>query len=130
MKVTVKYWHQSFDMNALEPIVRYHEKSFDIDLKPAISEKMMKIAIEGEKDFDEEMKKVLSLDDWRDVYKIKEKTAKIVGDANRVYLSFQPIPAYVYVYRNFIGESKLFKDRYNKFFRDGFFTTEDDLEAI
>lgn len=124
METKVKIWHQSFSMEKLEPIVKYHETTIDIPVSPEMTERMMRIAIVGEKDFDEELKKSLRLDNWNVSNDISQKLHGKTDNAYRVLFSFKAMPSYVYVWRNIIGKIKNRKES------ERIFAEEEDLTEI
>lgn len=129
MKTKVKIWHQSFNIHDMEPIVRYHEKEIDIKLADEASEKMMRIAIDGEKDFDAEMKKVLKFDDWRFRNEVGQEFEDISKGAFRILLEFGILSGIVYVWRNVVGRDGT-PGLKSRGLKEDVFVKEEELEEL
>ena len=105
MNVIARVWHQTFDMDQMKSVVKYHERNIDLKLKDGYAEALMKVAIEGEGSFSEEFKKFTNFESWTDREKIEEAIGKdLCKEAFRITLEFQALSNFVYVFRNFIGD--------------------------
>ena len=105
MNVIARVWHQTFDMDQMKSVVKYHERNIDLKLKDGYAEALMKVAIEGKGSFSEEFKKFTNIESWTDREKIEEAIGKdLCKEAFRITLEFQALSNFVYVFRNFIGD--------------------------
>ena len=105
MNVIARVWHQTFDMDQMKSVVKYHERNIDLKLKDGYAEALMKVAIEGKGSFSEEFKKFTNIESWTDRENIEEAIGKdLCKEAFRITLEFQALSNFVYVFRNFIGD--------------------------